>query len=168
MTSAQDQSGHWKGKRAFVVDRKEKESETVTSFYLVAEDGEAIAPYKPGQFLSFRLDIPGHDKPVPRTYTISDYSGDGAYYRLSIKREPAPKGNPDLPPGLASNFFHDHVDVGTTLPVWAPSGDFYLHDDRDSPVVLLSGGVGMTPMVSMLNHLAANNPDLPTWFIHGV
>lgn len=159
--------------RTFVVERKDKESETVTSFILVPEDGQPLATFKPGQFLSFQLDIPGHDKPVLRTYTISSSPSaaslqEGAHYRLSIKREPAPKGKPDLPPGLSSNFFHDQVDVGSTVQVGAPAGAFYLHDGRNGPVVLLSGGVGLTPMISMLDHLVDQHRRRPTWFIHGV
>ncbi len=168
MNKSKDQSGRWRGTRTFIVDGKEPESETVTSFVLVPEDALPLASFRPGQFLGFQLDIPGRDKPVSRTYTISDSPGDGTSYRLSIKREPAPKDKPDTPPGLASNFFHDHVEVGTTLKITAPSGDFYLHEDRDGPVVLLSGGVGLTPMISMLNHLADQGANRPTWFIHGV
>ncbi|HIM26122.1 MAG TPA: 2Fe-2S iron-sulfur cluster binding domain-containing protein [Rhodospirillales bacterium] len=173
MAPSQDQSGHWQGMRTFVVDGKDKESETVTSFFLVPEDGQLLATFKPGQFLSFQLDIPGHDKPVLRTYTISScpsaaHLEEGAHYRLSIKREPSPKDNPEVPPGLSSNFFHDHVEVGSTLQVGAPTGDFYLHEDRIGPVVLLSGGVGLTPMISMLDHLVGQHRRRPTWFIHGV
>ena len=173
MAPSQDQSGHWQGMRTFVVDGKDKESETVTSFFLVPEDGQLLATFKPGQFLSFQLDIPGHDKPVLRTYTISScpsaaHLEEGAHYRLSIKREPSPKDNPEVPPGLSSNFFHDHVEVGSTLQVGAPTGDFYLHEDRIGPVVLLSGGVGLTPMIAMLNHLVDQGASRPVWFVHGV
>ncbi|MGD8854288.1 MAG: MOSC domain-containing protein, partial [Gammaproteobacteria bacterium] len=98
----------WEGYRTFVVDRKVPESETITSFYLVPEDGGPLPPFKPGQFLSFRLDIPGQTKPVTRTYTISDRP-DADYYRVSIKRETPPAHRPDAPPGLSSNYFHDHV-----------------------------------------------------------
>jgi len=173
LTPSQDQSGRWQGKRAFVVSRKDKESETVTSFILAPEDGLPLAAFKPGQFLSFKLDIPGHDKPVPRSYTISSSPAsallsDGAHYRLSIKREPAPKDKPDLPPGLSSNFLHDHVAVGSCVQVGAPAGDFFLDDTEDGPVVLLSGGVGLTPLISMLDHLVDQGSSRPTWFIHGV
>ena len=152
MNETTDQTGRWQGTRTFVVEKKAAESKTVTSFILRPEDGGPLAAYKPGQFLGFRLDIPGQSKPVARTYTISDSpssasrgggsQGGGASYRLSIKREPAPKDRPDLPAGLSSNYFHDHVEVGTALEVMAPSGDFFLHEDRSGPVVLLSGGVG--------------------------
>lgn len=176
MNETTDQTGRWQGARTFVVEKKEAESKTVTSFILRPEDGGPLAAYKPGQFLGFRLDIPGQPKPVARTYTISDSPGDGASYRLSIKREPAPKDQPDLPPGLSSNYFHDHVEVGTILEVLAPGGDFFLHEDEDGdgaggelgPVVLLSGGVGLTPMISMLNHIVDQDSGRPVWFIHGV
>jgi len=154
-----------------VVAEKKPESKTVTSFILKPEDDGPIAAYKPGQFLGFQLDIPGQSKPVARTYTISDSLGDGSHYRLSIKREPAPKGQPELPPGLSSNYFHDHVDAGSVLRVTAPSGDFFLHEDRDGgdgPVALLSGGVGLTPMIAMLNHIVDLGATRPVWFIHGV
>ena len=173
MKETTDQTGRWQGTRTFVVEKKEAESKTVTSFYLRPEDGDPLAAYKPGQFLGFRLDIPGQPKPVARTYTISDSpssasQGDGASYRLSIKREPAPKDRPDVAPGLSSNYFHDHVEVGTTLKVKAPSGDFFLHEDRDGLVVMLSGGIGLTPMISMLNHIVDQGLSRPVWFIHGV
>ncbi|MCZ6698066.1 MAG: MOSC domain-containing protein, partial [Planctomycetota bacterium] len=76
------------GLRVFVVDRKEPESETITSFYLLPEDGVALPEFQPGQFLTFELDIPGHEKPVIRTYSLSDCANPD-YYRVSIKREPA-------------------------------------------------------------------------------
>jgi uncharacterized protein len=87
----------WKDWRNFVVVRKEKESEEITSFYLKPEDGEKIPSFQPGQFLTIRLDVPGQTKPVIRTYSLSDYPETCDYYRLSIKREPAPEGLDVLP-----------------------------------------------------------------------
>ena len=176
MNEPKDSSGGWDGYRTFCVERKEPESLTVTSFYLTAKDGRPLASYKPGQFLGFKLDMPGYEKPVLRTYTISDSSGDATHYRLSIKREPPPADQMDAPPGVSSNYFHDHVEAGSELQVRAPSGDFFLHEDdevdgdggKSGPVLLLSGGVGLTPMVSMLNHIVANGAKRPVWFIHGV
>jgi ferredoxin-NADP reductase len=158
----------WQGYRNFRVERKEPESETVTSFYLAPEDGGDVASYEPGQFLGFELDVPGHDKPVIRTYTISEAPGRLQGYRLSIKREPSPPGKPDLPPGVSSNYFHDHVDVGSVLRVRAPAGDFYLDRSKQTPVVLLSGGVGLTPMISMLNSIVDDGAKRSAWFIHAV
>ncbi|HYQ73443.1 MAG TPA: MOSC domain-containing protein, partial [Gammaproteobacteria bacterium] len=159
-------SGGWEGYRTFVVDRKVPESETITSFYLAPEDGGPLPAFKPGQFLTFRLDIPGQTKPVTRTYTISDRP-DADYYRVSIKRETPPAHRPDAPPGLSSNYFHDHVQPGVKLCVKAPRGEFWLNPGDDTPVVLVSAGVGLTPMISMLNGIVAAGSERPVWFIHG-
>ncbi len=156
----------WEGFRAFVVDRQVPESETITSFYLVPEDGEPLPAYLPGQFLTFRLLIPGHSSPVMRTYSLSDRPNHD-YYRVTIRRLLAPQDPPDLPPGLSSNFFHDHVEPGTRLCVKSPRGRFHLDPHDDSPVVLLSGGVGLTPMISMLNAIVEVDSKRPVWFVHG-
>lgn len=157
----------WKGFRTLIVDRKVPESETITSFYLKPADGEPLPPYLPGQYLTFHLNIPGHDKPVMRTYSLSDSPYHPDYYRVSIKKIPPPKHQPDLPPGLSSNYFHDHVEPGTTLCVKAPRGKFTLDPSDDAPVVLLSGGVGLTPVISMLNTIVEAGSKRPVWFVHG-
>ena len=162
-TSAQGRQGF----RDFIVDRKAPESETITSFYLVPEDGVALPEFQPGQFLTFELDIPGHEKPVIRTYSLSD-SPNPEYYRVSIKREPAPRDQPDLPPGLSSNYFHDRVEFGAKLRVGAPRGKFHLDQESERAIVLLSGGVGLTPMISMMNAIVRNGSRRPVWFVHGV
>ena len=161
-TSTEDR----KGLRSFVVERKEPESETIMSFYLVPEDGAPLAGFLPGQFLTLELDIPGQPRPVIRTYSLSD-SPNPEHYRLSIKREPAPADEPDLPAGLSSNYFHDQVEGGTTLRVGAPRGKFHLDLDSERAVVLLSGGVGLTPMISMLNAIVQSDAPRPVWFVHG-
>ena len=152
--------------RTLVVDRKVKESETITSFYLLPEDNEPLAGFLPGQFLPLKLDIPGQYKPVLRTYSLSD-SPNKDYYRLSIKREPPPPDRPDLYPGVSSTYFHDEVEPGSKLLSKSPRGKFFLDPNRDSPVVLLSAGVGLTPLVSMLNAIVEVGADRPVWFIHG-
>jgi len=157
----------WEGLRQFRVDRKTPESDTITSFYLVPVDGGSIPTYLPGQFLGFKLAVPGQSEPVRRTYTISEEPGADTYYRLSIKREPAPAGRPDLPPGVSSNYFHDDVVEGSVIDVRAPRGDFHLDVESRRPVVLLSGGVGLTPMISMLGHICEEESPRGVWFIHG-
>ncbi|MCZ6863818.1 MAG: MOSC domain-containing protein, partial [Alphaproteobacteria bacterium] len=119
LAKAESSTEGWKGLRKFEVERKETESETITSFYLVPEDGAPLPGFLPGQFLTLELDIPGQPRPVIRTYSLSDCPNPG-YYRLSIKREPAPTDKPDVPAGLSSSYFHDHVEPGTTLRVGAP------------------------------------------------
>ena len=155
-----------KGLRPFVVERKEPESETISSFYLVPEDGAPLAAFLPGQFLTLELDIPGQPTPVIRTYSLSA-GPRPEHYRLSIKREPAPVDQPAVPAGLSSNFFHDRVELGATLRVGAPRGKFHLDPDSERAVVLLSGGVGLTPMISMLDAIVHGTAPRPVWFVHG-
>jgi ferredoxin-NADP reductase len=154
--------------RNYRVARVEPESTTITSFYLEPEDGGRIPCHEPGQFLPLELHRPGSGEPIRRTYTIST-APNGSHYRLSIKRELAPE--PDLPPGLASNYFHDHIRVGSVLRAMSPRGKFTLGDESVRPLVMLSGGVGLTPMVSMLEQLVSNDDKCgclrEIWFIHG-
>jgi uncharacterized protein len=156
----------WKDWRNFVVVRKVKESEEITSFYLKPEDGGEIPAFKPGQYLPIKLDIPGQVKPILRTYSLSDYPEPCDYYRLSIKREPAPNGL-DVPPGLSSNFMHDLVQEGSVIPAKPPSGKFVLEIQDSIPAVLVSNGVGITPMIAMAKACNRLNPNRPIWFLHG-
>ena len=154
----------WKGFRNFIVDKKVPESQTITSYYLVPEDGEPLPVYMPGQFLTFRLSIPGLPKPVIRNYSLSESPSHPEYYRVTIKREPHPE-EPEVMSG--SNYFHDLVEPGTRLQVAASRGDFFLNPQEETPVVLISGGVGLTPLISMLNAIVDSGKNRPTWFIHG-
>jgi hypothetical protein len=155
----------WENFRTFVVDRKLAESDVVTSFHLVPEDGEALSAFQPGQFLTLKLYIEGQPRPVIRTYSLSDSPSHEDHYRISIKREDAPA--PELPPGVSSTHFHDRVEVGARLCVKAPRGQFTLDPGADTPVVLVSAGVGLTPMISMLNAIVESGRQRTTWFIHG-
>lgn len=156
----------WKDWRDFKIVKKEAESKEITSFYFKPVDGEKLADFQPGQFLTIKLDIPEQDRPVIRTYSLSDYPDSQDYYRLSIKREGSPKGL-DVPPGIASNFMHDNIQEGSVIPCKPPSGKFYLEVDNSIPAVLISNGVGITPMISMAKAVARNNPQRHIWFIHG-
>jgi nitric oxide dioxygenase len=121
--------------------------------------------HRPGQYLTFALDVPGAGH-LKRNYSISS-APDGRSYRISVKRE----ANPGVPPGLASNWLHDHAGPGTVLKVAPPVGEFFLNEKDDGPVVLLSGGVGFTPMMSMLETIAQSGGGpgggRPVWYIHG-
>jgi ferredoxin-NADP reductase/MOSC domain-containing protein YiiM len=154
----------WQGFRTFVVDKKVPESQAVTSFYIVPEDRLPLPVYLPGQFLTFKLEIPGRPRPLIRTYSLSDGPCHEGYYRVTIKREPLPE---DSPITSGSNYFHDQVEPGTRLSVAAPRGDFFLNPQEETPVVLLSGGVGLTPMISMLNAIVHVGTKRPVWFVHG-
>ena len=154
--------------RDYRVARVERESDVISSFYLVPADDGSLLCHQAGQFLPIELRPPALDSKVRRTYTISN-APNGEYYRLSIKREPA--RSPELPPGLSSNFFHDHVQPGSIIRAYPPRGQFVLSDNNTRPVVLLSGGVGVTPMISMLEQLHAESMgcgcNRQVWFIHG-
>ncbi|WP_168123139.1 NO-inducible flavohemoprotein [Paenibacillus sp. HB172176] len=147
---AEGQHGGWEGFRAFRVERRVKESEVITSFYLEPEDGKAIADFLPGQYVSVKLDIPGEAYTHIRQYSLSDSPGK-PYYRISVKREEATSEKPE---GTASNALHRYAEEGERIWLSAPAGQFVLDQDDDRPVVLLSGGVGITPMMSMLKTLA--------------
>lgn len=164
-TQATD-STTWKDWRNFVVVRKVKESEEITSFYLKPEDKGEIPNFQPGQFLTIKLDIPGQARPVIRTYSLSDYSEPCDSYRLSIKREPMPPGL-DVMPGIASNFMHDQIHESDVIPAKPPSGKFVLDVQKSIPAVLISNGVGITPMISMVKASTCLNPKRSLWFFHG-
>jgi nitric oxide dioxygenase len=149
--------GGWNGWRRFVVEQREQESGIITSFVLRPEDGGAVMRHRPGQYLTFQIEIPGQASPLKRNYSISCAPNDTSY-RITVKREPG---------GIVSNWLHDEAVVGTVLKVAPPAGEFFLPDRPERPVVLLSGGVGLTPMVSMLETLAERQPDLPTYYVHG-
>ncbi|HCB41577.1 MAG TPA: NO-inducible flavohemoprotein [Pseudomonas sp.] len=144
--------GGWRGERAFRVVRRERESEVIESFYLQPSDGGALAPFKPGQYIGLVLEIDGQS--VRRNYSLSCRPGLD-YYRISVKREPG---------GLVSGYLHDRVQVGDELLLSAPAGSFVLND-AERPLVLLSGGVGITPTLSMLR--PALESGRAVHFLHG-
>lgn len=160
----------WQGYRKFEVKTKTPEGDSgICSFQLVPHDGKPLPPYQPGQFLTFKLSIPGQKKPVIRCYSLSDcYRESDDHYRVTIKKIPAPADKPKAPPGLASSFFYDHLNEGDILDVKAPAGQFVLDLKRDVPVVLLAGGVGITPLLSMLNAIVASGQNRETWLFYGV
>ncbi|NMM19370.1 MAG: 2Fe-2S iron-sulfur cluster binding domain-containing protein [Rhodoferax sp.] len=160
----------WSGLRNFRVERRimEDAAQSICSFYLVPEDGQTLSPFLPGQFLTFRLDLPtatGGTEPIIRCYSLSD-TPHPKRYRVSIKRA-LPPDNCQVPPGHASNFFHDHVAVGSLLQVRAPTGHFHI-DRSDAPLVLIGGGIGITPMLSMLNWSLTEQPGREIWLFFGV
>lgn len=168
-TGAKDTAAEsgWQGWRSLVVKRKVQESAEITSFYLEPEDGQSLPGFVPGQFLTIKLDIPDQPRPVIRTYSLSDYAENPTYYRLSIKREAAPKDQ-DVPPGIASNFMHDRIQAGSVVAAKPPAGKFVLANvASDRPVFLISNGVGITPMISMAKAVQGVNPNRLVWFLHG-
>ena len=150
-TEATTQPGGWSGFKPFRVERKVQESEETTSFHLVPADGVPLPAFKPGQYVSVKIQPPGRPYEQIRQYSLSD-APDGRHFRISVKREAAP----DCPAGLVSNFLHDALPEGGTLLVHTPAGDFVLNEEGESPVVLISGGAGITAVLAMLEHLATH------------
>ncbi len=144
------------GVRSLRVVGKKRESMDVTSFLFEARDGGALADFEPGQHLPLLIETRQHAEPVTRTYSLSNGPGEGRY-RISVKRELH---------GAASTHLHDHVQVGDIVDARLPAGDFIL-DHAAGPVVLVSAGIGVTPMMSMLSALDSQGTGRPVWFVHG-
>ncbi|WP_404282200.1 FAD-binding oxidoreductase [Mesorhizobium sp. IMUNJ 23033] len=142
---------------------KVRESSSITSFHLEPVDPDGWRAFQPGQFLVFRIPVAGEQKFVLRNYSVSCSPTRKGSYRITVKREAALE--PGLPDGLSSCYLHDSVEVGDLLAAAGPRGDFILDRSSTRPVVLLSGGVGLTPMVSMLHELAAGT-ERRVFFIH--
>jgi ferredoxin-NADP reductase/predicted pyridoxine 5'-phosphate oxidase superfamily flavin-nucleotide-binding protein len=137
--------------RDYKIVRVEDESELIRSFYLEPADGAGLLDFRAGQFLTIRAEIPGMDRPTIRTYTVSSGPAD-TLYRISVKREAARPGGDE--PGLMSNYLHEVLQAGDRLQARAPTGEFTIDASVQRPAVLLAGGVGITPMISMARHLA--------------
>lgn len=150
--------GGWYGPRRFVVQDKIKESELVSSFVLVPKDGEAVVDYLPGQYLGVKVKPEHCDYVEIRQYSLSD-KANGQSYRISVKRETAEVA------GLVSNYLHDHIQPGDELDILPPAGDFFLQSAH-LPTVLISAGVGFTPMLSMLESIVALKQQSPVFFLH--
>ena len=155
-TSLATAPGGWNGWRSFRIESKQRESEIITSFVLRPEDGQPVLRHQPGQYLTFWIEVPGQH-PLKRNYSVSS-APNGETYRISVKREPQ---------GIASTWLHEQTEVGTVLKVAPPAGEFFLNEESPRPVVLLSGGVGLTPMISMLETIAARHPAKAAHFVHG-
>lgn len=163
----------WQGFKDFIVQRRviENRAGSICSFYLTPADGQPLPSFKPGQFLTFKLQIDdpatGEAKSVVRCYSLSDRPQPD-YYRISIKRVLPPADQPDVPPGCSSNYFHDQVQQGVRLSVKAPSGHFHLMEAEPLPIVLAAGGIGVTPMLSIVNTLLNSGSQREIWLFYGV
>src|SRR5262252_3041384 len=146
----------WAGFRPMQVSRINRESASVFSLVLESADGEPLAAPLPGQFVVLRLPIQSGAPPVLRSYSLSGLPGTG-HYRVSIKQEEK---------GLGSTYLRTRIKPGSNLEVSAPRGSFTLRSGSE-PVVLLSGGVGVTPVLAMLHALAAEKSSNPVWWLYG-
>jgi uncharacterized protein len=156
----------WEGWRPFRVAAIVDEARDVKSFYLSPVDGRPLSLYAPGQYLTFRLPVAIGEAPLVRCYSLSDRPRED-FYRCTIKRAPSPAGCDDLPPGRGSCYFHDSVQVGMILDARAPAGTFFIDPHADEPVVLVGSGIGITPLVSMLDAIVHTGRRRDVYVVFG-
>jgi ferredoxin-NADP reductase len=156
----------WVGTRPFRVSAVVDEADGCRSFYLSPEDGRPLPRFEPGQYLTFRLPAIDRGGPLVRCYSLSERPRED-FYRVTVKRVPAPADRADLPPGRASNYFHREVRPGSLLEVEAPQGAFFLDPTDPAPIVLVGGGIGVTPLVSMASALVYARDPRPVYFFAG-
>lgn len=169
------QTGHagWEGFKSFRVVRKvyENTQKDICSFYLAPSEPMTLPPFKPGQFLTFKLDLQSDKESgkqsLVRCYSLSD-SPRPDLYRISVKRVKAPADQPAAPPGRGSGYLHDCVQEGDQVLVKAPSGHFHLLEESSLPLVLIAGGIGITPMLSIINTLMERGSERRIWLFYGV
>lgn len=149
---------HWTGIRIFSVTDKIRESDDIYSFYLKPHDGKPLPSFHPGQYLTIQIDHPQQNKRLTRCYSLSD-SHSVYYYRISVKKEAD---------GVVSRYLHEQLEVGDILEAKAPSGDFYLDTETKHPLVLIAGGVGITPLLSMINTLIDQKDNREVHLFYGV
>ncbi len=157
--------GGWQGFKSLQVIKKEKESDVITSIYLAQVDGSDLPTFKPGQYITVRVLTPSGSTTM-RNYSLSDKSGQ-TYFRISVKRELGLKA--DTPDGFVSNFIHNEIEVGSTLEIAPPCGEFLLDltEKHERPLFLLAAGVGVTPILSMLLSALEAMPERQVIFVYG-
>lgn len=156
------EQGGWVGWREFVVKAKQPESALITSFVLEPLDAGPVVNFEPGQYISVAVRVPRLGLQQIRQYSLSD-APNGRSYRISVKRE---GGADPSQAGYVSTLLHDEVQVGDKIRLAAPYGNFFIDVNATTPVVLISGGVGLTPMISMLNRVL-QSPGREIVFVHG-
>lgn len=138
-----DKDGGWRGTREFIVTSKQANSELITSFTFTPVDGGQVATYKPGQYLGIYINAKELANQEIRQYSLSS-APNHSHYRISVKREAQ---------GTVSNYLHDKINIGDKVNLVSPAGDFFLNVNSQTPVTLISAGVGLTPMLAMLETL---------------
>lgn len=155
--------GGWRDGRVFTVVNKVAESELVTSFVFMPVDDQAVIGFLPGQYLGVEVSDPSREFKEIRQYSLST-KANGQTYRISVKRE-ASETDGIKTKGIVSNYLHDEVNIGDNINLYAPAGDFFFQD-RQAPVVLISAGVGITPMQAILETLAQQSYQHSVQYIH--
>jgi nitric oxide dioxygenase len=168
--------GKWQGYRKFRIEKKVEESDDIYSFYLVPVDGKRLPPFQPGQYVSVQVPIADKGYVQSRQYSLSEAPRPD-YYRVTVKRDEGLHmtrsgrylGGDALNPGVVSNLLIDMKDEGDIVELTHPAGEFYLDMSNTSnvPIVLISAGVGVTPMMSILNTVSERQPHRPVSWIHG-
>ena len=146
----------WQGFRTLTVTQIDRETDSVLSVHLADPDGVSLPGARPGQYLTLRIEPDDQHRSVLRNYSLSG-PPDAGYYRISVKREPD---------GTASGYLHTRLRVGDRLQIGAPRGTFIL-DPSQAPVLLISAGIGATPMLAMLHALAQERSEREIWWLHG-
>ena len=166
-----EQTLSWTGKRPFQVIARhfENEDESICSFYLVPYDNRPLPSFRPGQFLTLEVPLKNDDQPAIRCYSISSEPTEKRFYRITVRRIGSPgRERLGVKPGVVSNWLHDRIDRGNVLNIHAPSGTFHLSRTSTRPMVLIAGGVGITPMMSMLTWLTSVRSKRQVWLFYGV
>lgn len=153
---AADKHGGWQGTRPFRIVEKRPQSAVVTSFTLAPVDGDPVADFKPGQYLGVYIRHETFDNQEIRQYSLT-HAPNGQTYRIAVKREHQ---------GTVSGYLHDIAKEGDVIHLAAPHGDFVLEVTPDTPLALISAGVGQTPMLSMLHALKAQRHRAEVYWLH--
>jgi nitric oxide dioxygenase len=146
--------------RQYVVSHRRQEAQDTASFLLTPADGAAAPAYHPGQYVTVAVDLPDGSRQL-RQYSLSQAPGTGAL-RITVRRVRGADGAPD---GLVSSYLHDHIHTGDRLTISAPYGDLTL-TPGDAPLVLISAGVGITPMAAIIEHIAHTQPNRHVVAVH--
>lgn len=145
--------GGWRGTRTFKLISKTPESEVITSFVFEPVDGKPVTGFEPGQYIGIYLKPEQFENQEIRQYSLSA-APNGKTYRISVKREPQ---------GTVSNYLHAHLNVGDTVELAPPTGDFFFKSEKNTPIALISAGVGLTPMLSMLESVSGQHGAQINW-----
>src|SRR5262249_43823354 len=146
----------WSGFRPLIVAGIERESDSVVSIRLESSDGTPLPTARPGQYLTLRIQLDDKGGSVLRNYSLSGPPA-ADYYRISVKREPG---------GTASSYLHTQLKVGDRIDIGAPRGTFIL-DPTSAPALLISAGIGATPLLAMLHALADERSQREVWWLYG-
>lgn len=157
--------GGWEGFKSFKVINKVKENDIITSFYLAPEDKKALPLFKPGQYITLRIADTSTGSTM-RNYSLSDKPGQN-WFRISVKREESQKAH--TPKGYISNLLHKEIDVGSSLEIAPPCGNFFIDitEKHERPLVLLAAGIGITPILSILLSTIDSMPERKIVLIYG-